>query len=188
MLATEHMEETDNIILPPQPEEMLSRLNKVDVQALNLPSIENELKGNRIWISILTIPISAIILVVATLLGSFIFDRPIISFLIAAGLLFWVSKMFETQERNFQFLARKEAMRRIEQIEGEFGLLPHFKHFLPTKYRHLWQSLNKGNYSYIEQYVQAILLLQNKLDAEQFIRIWYLTYPEIDPDFNEETQ
>jgi hypothetical protein len=46
----------------------------------------------------------------------------------------------------------------------------------------LWQSLKKGQYQYIEQYVQAILLLQNKLDSEQFIRIWYLTYPELDPE------
>ncbi|MEA1989204.1 MAG: hypothetical protein U9N57_08375 [Pseudomonadota bacterium] len=43
--------------------------------------------------------------------------------------------------------------------------------------------MRKGQYHYIEQYVQAILLLQNKLEPEQFTRIWYLTYPETDPDY-----
>jgi len=167
----------------PSPEEMLQRLNAIDVQTFNMQEVANELKGNQIWVSILTIPVSATILVVVTLLGSFLFDRPVISFLLAAGLLFWVSKMFENQERNYKIAARHQVINRIQQTEGEFGLIPHFKHFLPNKYRHLWQSLKKGNYTYIEQYVQSILLLQNKLEPEQFTRIWYLTYPELDPDY-----
>jgi len=167
----------------PSPEEMLSRLRDINVQTFNMKEVANELKGNKIWISILTIPVSASILVVITLLGSFMFDRPIISFLLAAGLLFWISKMFEHQEQNYIIAARHEVIRRIAETEGEFGLIPHFKHFLPKNYRHLWQSLRKGRYDYIEQYVQAILLLQNKLEPEQFTRIWYLTYPETDPDY-----
>jgi len=91
--------------------------------------------------------------------------------------------MFENQEHNYKIAARHEVIRRIAETEGEFGLIPHFKHFLPNKYRHLWQSLRKGQYHYIEQYVQAVLLLQNKLEEDQFTRIWYLTYPETDPEY-----
>lgn len=172
----------------PTPEEMLTRLQNVNVQDFDMQEIANHLKGNNVWISILTIPVTAIILVSFTLIGGFLFDRPIVSFLVTAGLLFWISKMFEGQERHYKFAARQEVMNRIQQTEGEFGLIPHFKHFLPNKYRHLWQSLRKGNYVYIEQYVQAILLLQNKLEPDQFIRIWYLTYPELDPDYVESSE
>lgn len=172
----------------PSAEEMIQRLKNVDVQQFNIQTIATELKGNKIWVSILTIPVSAIILVLITLLGSFMFDQPIGSFIAGAVILFWVSKMFEGQERNYKIAARHEVMLRIQQTEGEFGLIPHFKHFLPNKYRHLWQSLKKGQYQYIEQYVQAVLLLQKKLDANHFSRIWYLTYPETDPDREEEPQ
>lgn len=182
MMQTTETLDTQNEISIPSPEEMLQRLHDVDVQQFNIDAVAAELKGNKIWVSILTIPVTTILLVVFTLLGSFMFNQPVISFLIAAGLLFWISKMFEGQERQIKFSARQKVMQRIQQTEGDFGLVPHFKNFLPTKYRHLWQSLKKGNYKYIEQYVQAILLLQNKLNGEQFTRIWYLTYPEIDPD------
>ena len=170
----------------PSPEEMLRRLNAVNVQTFNIEELANEMKGNKVWISILTIPVSAIILVAATLIGGFIFDSPIISFLLAAALLFWISKMFEGHERHFKMVARQEVIHRIQQTEGEFGLIPHFKHFLPTKYRHLWQSVRKGNYVYVEQYAQAILLLQNKLDGQKFTKIWYMTYPGINPEEEEE--
>lgn len=172
--------DTENIV--PTPEEMLARLNAVNVDDFDVNAIADNLKGNKIWISVLTIPVSAIILVSFTLLGGFLFNSPVISFLVTAALLFWIAKMFEQHERHFYVAARQQAIERVKQTEGEFGLVPHFKHFLPTKYRHLWQSLRKGNYVYLEQYVQAILLLQNKLDPEQFKRIWYLTYPELDPD------
>lgn len=178
---------TDNNVVSqsmiiPEPEEMLQRLNAVDVQAFNIDEISSQLKGNKIWVSVFTIPVSAIILVGFTLLGGFMFDQMIISFLLTAALLFWIAKMFENQERHYKYAARQEAVNRIKETEGEFGLVPHFKHFLPNKYRHLWQSLRKGNYNYVEQYTQAVLLLQNKLQPDQFKRIWYLTYPELDPE------
>ena len=169
----------------PDPEEMIKRLQDVNVQDFNIEKITTQLKGNRIWVSVLTIPVSAIILVSFTLLGSFLFDQLIISFLVTAVFLFWIGKIFEGQERNYKFAARQEAIKRIQETEGEFGLVPHFKHFLPNKYRHLWQSLRKGNCAYVEQYTQAILLLQNKLDPNQFKKIWYLTYPELDPEQEE---
>ena len=125
---------------------------------------------------------SAVLLVVFTLLGAFLFDHPFISFVVTAGLLFWIGKLFDNQHRFYQHAARQEVIKRIAETEQDFGLIPHFKNFLPTKYRHLWQSLRKGNYMYIEQYIQAVLLLQRKLDPEKFTRIWYLNYPEIDPE------
>lgn len=172
----------DESIEIPSPEEMLLRLKKVDVNYFNIREIANELKGNHIWISVMTVPVSAIVLVSATLVGGFVFDSPIISFLVTAAFLFWLGRMYEGQEQNYRMAARHEVARRIQQIEGEFGLLYHFRHFLPNKYRHLWQSVRRGNYTYIEQYVQAVLLLQKKLEPEQFTRIWYMTYPEIDPN------
>ena len=119
----------------PSPEEMLSRLRDINVQTFKMKEVANELKGNKIWISILTIPVSASILVVITLLGSFMFDRPIISFLLAAGLLFWISKMFKHQKQNYKIAARHEVITRIAEKGVEFDLIPHFKHFLPKNYR-----------------------------------------------------
>jgi len=169
----------------PTPQEMLSRLQSIDPNDFNIKAIAEELKGNKVWISILTLPVSAILLATFTLLGAFLFDRPIISFLITAALLFWVGKMFDNQQKIYTIAARQEVINRIAAIEEGFGLLPHFKPFLPEKYRHLWQSVKRGNYIYIEQYIQAILLLQKKLDPEKFTAIWYLTYPEIDPESSE---
>ena len=166
----------------PSPQEMLTRLHQVDPNDFDIKAIANQLKGNNIWISILALPVSATILAVFTLLGAFLFDSPIISFLVTAALLFWVGKLFDHQQKNYTIAARQVVMQRIANIEKGFGLLPHFKAFLPEKYRHLWQSVRKGNYLYIEQYVQAILLLQKKLDPEKFTAIWYLTYPETDPE------
>lgn len=169
----------------PSPKEMLFRLQSIDPNDFNIKAIADELKGNKVWISILTLPVSAILLATFTLLGAFLFDRPIISFLITAALLFWVGKLFDNQQKIYTIAARQEVINRIASIEEGFGLLPHFKPFLPEKYRHLWQSVKRGNYIYIEQYIQAILLLQKKLDPEKFTAIWYLTYPEIDPESSE---
>ncbi len=183
-LETPHLSEqneaqTERI---PSPQEMLTRLHQIDPKDFDIKTIADQLKGNKVWVSILTLPVSATLLAVFTLLGAFLFDSPIISFLITAALLFWVGKLFDNQQQIYTIAARQEVMQRIANIEEGFGLLPHFKAFLPEKYRHLWQSVRKGNYIYIEQYVQAILLLQKKLDSEKFTAIWYLTYPEIDPD------
>lgn len=166
----------------PSAQKMLERLNQIDSNDFNIKTIADGLKGNNVWVSILTLPVSTILLAVFTLLGAFLFDSPIISFLITAAVLFWVGKLFDNQQKIYTYAARQEVIQRIATIEEGFGLLPHFKPFLPQKYRHLWQSVRRGNYIYIEQYIQAILLLQKKLDAEQFSAIWYLTYPEIDPD------
>ncbi|MCF6344924.1 MAG: hypothetical protein L3J00_00465 [Thiomicrorhabdus sp.] len=169
----------------PTPEEMLTRLHQIDSKTFDIRAIADKLKGNKVWISILTLPVSATLLAVFTLLGAFLFDSPILSFLITAALLFWVGKLFDNQQKFYTVAARQEVMQRIAEIEKDFGFLPHFKAFLPEKYRHLWQSIRKGNYLYIEQYTQAILLLQKKLDAEKFTAIWYLTYPETDPNSSE---
>ncbi len=188
-LNTTHQNESSNSQDEriPTPQEMLDRLYQIDPKDFDIQAIANQLKGNKIWISILTLPVSATVLALFTLLGAFLFDSPVISFLITAALLFWVGKLFDNQQKIYTIAARQEVMQRIANIEEGFGLLPHFKVFLPEKYRHLWQSVRKGNYLYIEQYIQAILLLQKKLDPEKFTAIWYLSYPETNPENNEYT-
>ncbi|MDG6773523.1 hypothetical protein QCB45_04195 [Thiomicrorhabdus sp. ZW0627] len=166
----------------PMADEMLSRLHAIDVNQFDITALANELKGNKQWISILTIPVSAILLVAFTLLGAFLSGYLITSFLISAGIVYFVAKLLDQYDQQFRIRARELVMERIKNAEGDFGLIPHFKHFLPAKYRHLWQSLRKGRYLYIDQYIQAIVLLQNKLDPDKFTRVWYLNYPEIAPE------
>ncbi|QCU89664.1 hypothetical protein [Thiomicrorhabdus sediminis] len=170
----------------PTAEEMLRRLHSIDVHQFNMREIAHDLKGDHIWISVLTVPVSAIVLVSATLIGGFVFDSPIIAFLSTAAILYWIGRMYDGQENNYRLAAREEVMRRIGEIEGEFGLLYHFRHFLPQKYRHLCQSVRKRKYLYIEQYIQAILLLQKRLNEEKFTHIWHLTYPHLNPDYEED--
>lgn len=170
----------------PSAQEMLQRLQEVDLDYFDHDQVFVELKGKQIWVSAMTIPVSVVILAIFTLIGTFAFDSPIISFAIAAALLFWIARMIDAKDNELRFYAHQEVIRRIGETEGEFGLVPHFKHFLPTRYRHLWQSLKKGNYQYIEQYLQAIHLLQTKLEHNKFIRIWELKYPQFLPPQDQE--
>lgn len=172
---------TDTQIIP-QADEMLERLYAVDVNNFDINAVTNEIKGNKQWISILTIPVTTILLGLFTLAGVLLFDSIIGSFIVSAGLLFLAGRVLDQYERQFRIQARNEVMQRIALTEEGFGLIPHFKHFLPIKYRHLWQSLRKGNYRYIDQYIQALVLLQHKLEAEQFIKIWNLTYPHLEEE------
>ena len=173
----------------PSPEEMLARLHSVDIHQFDSETVFQELKGKYIWISAMTIPITVITLALFTF-GGLLFDQPIIGFIVGALLLFWVSRMIDAKDQNLRFDAHNEVIERIKNTEGDFGLIPHFKHFLPQRYRHLWQSLKKGNYQYIEQYIQAIHLLQTKLEDEKFIKIWQLKYPQFAPQdtFSEESE
>lgn len=164
----------------PSAEEMLERLHSVDLNYFDSETIFNELKGKSVWISAMTIPVTLVTLSLFTFIGM-LFDQPIVGFVIAALLLFWISRLIDAKDQNLRFEAHNEVIRRIEETEGSFGLIPHFKHFLPNRYRHLWQSLRKGRYHYIEQYIQAVHLLQTKLENEKFIRIWQLKYPQFLP-------
>ncbi|WP_051453364.1 hypothetical protein [Hydrogenovibrio kuenenii] len=168
---------------PPTAEEMLTRLQQVNLDDLDLANLTEEVKGNQAWLFVMTMPVSALILVIGTLLGTFLTGYFIASFIISAAIIFIIGQMLDQYERKFKGLARLEAIRRIEALEGEYGLIPHFHDFLPTKYRHLWQSVRRKNFIYIEQYIAAIRLLQNKLDLEKFIYIWRLKHPETDPNY-----
>lgn len=168
----------------PSPEEMLDRLYSVELEQFDMEAIFVELKGKYIWISAMAIPITVITLALFTFIGMLL-GHPVIGFISAAVLLFWISRMIDAKDQNIRYDAYKEVTERIKNTEGEFGLIPHFKHFLPKRYRHLWQSLRKGNYQYIEQYIQAVHLLQTKLDKEKFTRIWQLKYPQFDPEAQE---
>ncbi|QBZ83682.1 hypothetical protein GHNINEIG_01743 [Hydrogenovibrio crunogenus] len=170
----------------PTAEEMLERLHAVDVEDFDLEQRTNELKGNNAWLFVLTMPATAILLVLFTLLGTFLTDHFIISFILSAGVLFVIGKMIDQYEQKFKYQARLDIMQRIKETETDAGLIPHFRDFLPKKYRHLWQSLKKQNYIYIDQYIAALTLLQQRLDDDKFIRVWRLKYPETAPDEEEE--
>jgi len=176
--------QTDIPFMPNMPyaEDMLERLHAIDVTQFDISKRAEALKGKQAWLFALTMPVTALLLVILTLVGTFLSDQFILRFLVVAGLLFLIGQMLNGYEKNFTRQARIDIMQRIKQAEGETGLIPHFKDFLPTKYRHLWQSLKKQNYRYIEQYVAALTLLQQHLDHDKFIRIWHLKYPETAPE------
>lgn len=188
MATTENQTEidpqTDIPFVPEMPyaEEMLERLHAIDVSQFDIAQRVETLKGNHAWLFVLTMPVTALLLVILTLVGTFLSDQFIVSFLVVSGLLFLVGKMIDEYEQKFKRQARLDIMHRIKDAEGEMGLLPHFKDFLPPKYRHLWQNLKKHNYAYIEQYIAAISMLQKHLDDDKFIRIWQLKYPETAPE------
>ncbi|MDX1796585.1 MAG: hypothetical protein R3219_07650 [Hydrogenovibrio sp.] len=169
----------------PSAEQMLARLEAVDIDTLDVQTITDELKGDQAWLFVLTMPISAIVLAVFTLLGTFLTGYFIVSFLVTAGIVFLIGQMINQYEQKFRREARLEAINRIAAYEGEEGLIPHFHDFLPDKYRHLWQSLRKKNFIYVEQYIAAVRLLQGKLDHEKFTHIWHLKHPETDPENQE---
>lgn len=163
----------------PSAEKILSDLQAVDIEYFNLKTVEDEVRGNRIWINTLTIPVTALSLVILTFLGAWISGHLFISFAVSAGLLFFIGKLFESYDQQIKWDARKEVERRIAETEGDFGLIVHFKSFLPTRYRHLVQSLKRERYLYIDQYVHAVSLLQKKLDHEKFTQAWHMVHPEL---------
>ncbi|MGC9386143.1 MAG: hypothetical protein ACP5D0_04290 [Hydrogenovibrio sp.] len=170
----------------PTAEEMLERLHDVNLDDFDITAITDELKGKNAWLFVLTMPITAILLVLFTLIGTFATGYFIFSFIAAASVLFVIGKMIDQYEQKFRYQARLEVMERIKETETDEGLIPHFKDFLPKKYRHLWQSLKKHNYIYIDQYIAAVTLLQQRLDSEKFIRIWRLKHPETAPDYEQD--
>lgn len=166
----------------PNAQTMLTRLHEIDLADYDIKKVEEQIRGDRVWINTLTIPIAMLSLVLFTFLGAWISGHLTLSFLVSAGLIFFVGKMFESYDKQVKWDARRETERRIAETEGEFGLLVHFKPFLPTRYRHLIQSLKRRRYLYIEQYIQAINLLQRKLDHDKFTQAWYMVYPHLKPN------
>lgn len=187
LTATEEEREKAKKLIP-SAEEMLERLYQVDTEPFDPKTVTLELMGSKAWIFVSMLPISAILLGFLTFIGTYASGHFVISFIISAMLVYVFGKIMESYERQYRQRAFAEVMRRIAETEGEFGLLPHFKDFLPKKYLHLIQSLKKGNYIYIKQYVQAITLLQQKLDPDKFTRIWYLKYPDIAPETEQDDE
>ena len=167
----------------PSAESMLARLNSVNIEAFDIQLKMDELKGKWNWIFVLTMPISALLLVSLTLLGLFFADSFVISFIISSGIVFSIAKVIDGYEQQYRSLARKHIMKTIAEIEDDIGLIHNFKEFLPKKYRHLWQCVRKKNFIYIEQYTTAIRLLQSKLEHEKFIKLWHFKYPMTDPEY-----
>jgi len=171
--------------LIPTAEEMLERLYAVDIEQFNLKTVTLEQMDKKAWLFLSVLPISAILLALLTFLGYYFSGYFVISFIISALLVYTFGLIMEHYERHYKQLAFAETMRRIAETEGDFGLLIHFKDFLPPKYRYLIQCLKEGIYTYTKHYQNAILLLQNKLEPEKFTKIWYLKYPEIAPEKDE---
>ena len=169
----------------PTADEMLNRLNAVDLDIFDLKQREETLKGKVAWVSALTIPISAIIITTVVLLTVFLSQSMVytlIAFAITSMLLMIIAKSLESAERQAKYQAYQMTIQDIKNIEGEYGLIPHFRHFLPERYRHLWQSLRKGDYQHIKQYAQAVAMLQDRLEEEKFTHIWHLEYPQLAPN------
>lgn len=166
----------------PSAQTMLGRLHAINLEDFDIKKVEEEMRGNLIWINTLTIPVAMLSLLLFTFLGAWISGHLILSFLVSAGIVFFIGKMFEGYDRQVKWDARRETERRIAETEGEFGLLVHFKPFLPTRYRHLIQSLKRRRYLYIDQYIQAINLLQRKLDHDKFTQAWHIVYPHLKPN------
>jgi hypothetical protein len=170
----------------PTAELMIDRLNSINLEQFDVDARMDLLKGKWNWVFILTMPISALLLVIFTLLGMFIADNFIIGFIFSSILVFSIAKIIDGYEKQFRRQARKQISDTVAEIEGELGLLHHYKEFLPAKYRHLWQTTRKKNFSYIEQYKAAILLLQRRLEVDKFIKLWHLKYPMTDPEYVKE--
>lgn len=169
----------------PTAELMLDRLQSIDLSYFNKHERTDEAKGQHAWIFVLTMPASALLLVILTFLGALITDQLIISFVVSAGLVYSIAKLIDNYEQRYVHAGRLLMMQKIADFEGDLGLLYHFKEFLPKKYRHLWQSVRSKNFIFVEQYVSAIHLLQTKLDTEKFIKLWHLKYPLTDPEYVE---
>ncbi|MFA6699742.1 MAG: hypothetical protein WCS28_06175 [Thiomicrospira sp.] len=166
----------------PTAAEILEQLHAINLQDFDIHQVEQAVRGNRIWINTFTIPVTAILLIILTFLGAWLSGYLFLSFAISAGLLFFIGKLFESYDQQIKWQARQEVERRIAETEGEFGVLIHFKSFLPTRYRHLIQSLKRQRYLYIDQYIQAVSLLQRKLDHQKFTQAWHMVYPHLDPN------
>ncbi|WP_319379990.1 hypothetical protein [Thiomicrorhabdus sp.] len=165
----------------PTADQMLNRLHAIDPDSFETERLAETLRGRRNWISAFTIPVSAILLVALTLIGTFFSDRFILSFLISALLVYWIGKIVEFYDRSFDRKARIQVLNLIAETETEYGFLTHFKSFLPNKYQRLLQALNKGNFFYIVPYARAIRHLQSHLDPESFRSYWHLSYPQTKP-------
>jgi hypothetical protein len=163
----------------PSAEILLERLNAIDPEAFSALKHEQELKGRNLWLNTFAMPISAIILCFVTLTGAFVFDRPFISFGLAAAAIYFAAKLIQQYEMRIKIQAFQNMMDQVKNYEGDYGLIPHFQAFLPERYRHLWQSLRKGDYQYVKQYQQAVVMLQNQLDHDKFIHFWLIQHPEL---------
>lgn len=182
------MEQQNTPSEKPTAQDMLDRLQAIDIDQLNIKKVTEELKANKAWWFVFAMPAAALLLVIFTLLGLFLFDSLLISFVVAAIFVFMLGKILDSFEGKYRLAARDTVIQRIAEHEGEFGLLPHFKHFLPNKYRYLRQQLKQKHYMYVNQYIAAVYLLQNKLDNEKFTEIWHIKHPETKPEDAEENE
>lgn len=163
-------------------QEMLQKINSIDTDTLDVQKLANELKGkNQLYFS-LVMPVALLLIVLLTFIAYLITTNIIISFFVASLIVILLGKLATQHETKYSNKARILIIQRISEYETDAGILTHFKEFLPKRYRHLWQCLKKGNYRFIEQYISAVQLLQSKLDAQQFIKVWDIKNPPPIPE------
>lgn len=157
----------------PSADELLERLNAIDLSQLDIDEVSAQMLGPWKWARVLILPVGALLLFLLTWLFSAISGYLIPSFVFSAMLLMLISRLLDRYERALKLQARQLIEQRIAEIEGENGLLIYFKDFLPKKYNPLLKALQQGFYGYIPQYIEAVKLLREQLDPIKF-QTWWL--------------
>ncbi|AHF02191.1 hypothetical protein THIAE_02315 [Thiomicrospira aerophila AL3] len=168
-------------------DELLQRLQAIDLAQLNPQEVEQQVLGKRVWLHTFTFPITIGILAIFTLLATWLVNNMLYGFLVALLVVWFLGKLFESYEHDTQRQVQARLEEIIKGIEGEQGLLIHFSAFLPKRYGALLQALRKQRYGYVLQYYQAATLLQKRLDQARFKKYWHSKYPEMDPELSDES-
>ncbi len=157
----------------PSANDLLDRLNAIDLNRLDLEQVSAEMLGKWKWARVLVMPVGALLLFLLTWLFSALSGYLIPSFVVAALTLLLIGRLLDRYEKALMQAARQAVENYISEVEGDTGLLIYFQDFLPKKYRPLIKALQDGFYGYIPQYREAVRLLREQLDPVKF-QTWWL--------------
>ncbi len=157
----------------PSANDLLDRLNAIDLNRLDLEQVSAEMLGKWKWARVLVMPVGALLLFLLTWLFSALSGYLIPSFVVAALTLLLIGRLLDRYEKALMQAARQAVENYISEVEGDTGLLIYFQDFLPKKYRTLIKALQDGFYGYIPQYREAVRLLREQLDPVKF-QTWWL--------------
>ncbi|WP_294947997.1 hypothetical protein [Sulfurivirga sp.] len=157
----------------PSADDLLDRLNAIDLNRLDLEQVSAEMLGKWKWARVLVMPVGAVLLFLLTWLFAALSGYLIPSFVVAALTLLLIGRLLDRYEKALMQAARQAVENYIAEVEGNTGLLIYFQDFLPKKYRPLIKALQDGFYGYIPQYREAVQLLREQLDPVKF-QTWWL--------------
>ena len=157
----------------PSADDLLDRLNAIDLNRLDLEQVSAEMLGKWKWARVLVMPVGAVLLFLLTWLFAALSGYLIPSFVVAALTLLLIGRLLDRYEKALMKAARQAVENYIAEVEGNTGLLIYFQDFLPKKYRPLIKALQDGFYGYIPQYREAVQLLREQLDPVKF-QTWWL--------------